>query len=104
MTSAPCKTATWFVYLLRCRGGALYTGITTDVVRRFAQHRQGDGGAKYLRGRGPLRLVYERPVGTRGQALRLEHRIKRLSKKRKERLVATSQERGVLRPHRSKGH
>ncbi len=78
----------WSVYLLRCRDGTLYTGIATDVARRLAEHRKNSGkGARYLRGRGPLRLVFQRAVGSRSLALRLEHRIKRLPKVQKERLA-----------------
>lgn len=78
----------WHVYLVRCSDGALYTGITTDLARRLAEHRRGGGrGARRLRGRSPLRLVASRLVGRRGLALKLEHRIKRLSKSRKEGLV-----------------
>ncbi len=68
----------WYLYLLETAGGALYTGITTDVARRFAEHVAGRG-AKALRGKGPLRLRHHEPVGSRGEALRLEARIKRLS-------------------------
>jgi putative endonuclease len=78
----------WHVYLVRCRDGALYTGITTDVSRRFAQHRQNEGkGAKYLRGKGPLRLVFKMAIGGHGLALRVEGRIKRLPRRQKERLI-----------------
>ena len=69
----------WSVYLLRCRGGALYTGIATDVARRLREHRQGRG-AKYLRGKGPLRLVFKHVIGSKGLALRVEYRIKQLPK------------------------
>lgn len=78
----------WSVYLIRCRDGTLYTGIAIDVCRRLAEHRLGGGrGSRYLSGRGPLRLVFQRPVGGLSLALRLEHRIKRLPRARKERLV-----------------
>ncbi len=76
----------WHLYLLRCRDGSLYTGITTDVARRIAAHSAGRG-ARRLRGRGPLELVFSHPVGDRGTALRLECRVKRLSRPDKERLV-----------------
>ena len=88
------STPTWFVYVLRCGDGTLYTGITTDVQRRLAQHaglRQ--GGARYLRGRGPLRLVLLRSVGERRCALSLERQIKRLSRMRKELLIAATRPR-----------
>lgn len=76
----------WRLYLVRCADGSLYTGIATDTARRLAEHRSGKG-AKYLRGRGPLQLVFDHHAGDRAQALRLEHRVKRLSKQDKERLV-----------------
>ncbi|HXU12257.1 MAG TPA: GIY-YIG nuclease family protein [Candidatus Binatia bacterium] len=83
--------ARWSVYILRCADGTLYTGIATDVRRRLAEHVRGGGrGAKYLRGRGPLRIVFARAVRTRGTALRLESRIKKLSKARKEALIAAT--------------
>jgi putative endonuclease len=78
----------WFVYIVRCRDGSLYTGITTDVPRRLAQHRGSDGrGARYLRGKRPLRLVFRKTIGSRGLALRVESRIKALARDRKERLI-----------------
>lgn len=77
----------WFLYLIRTADNRLYTGITTDVARRFTQHQTGKG-AKALRGKGELALVFSMPVGDRSQALRAEYRIKQLSKRQKERLVA----------------
>src|SRR5260221_2690619 len=78
----------WSVYVVRRRDGALYTGISTDVRRRIAEHAAARGrGAKALRGRGPLRLVFQRTLGTRGFALRVESAINRLPKARKEQLV-----------------
>ncbi|ERK13981.1 putative endonuclease [Serratia fonticola AU-P3(3)] len=64
----------------------LYTGITTDVARRAAQHQAGKG-AKALRGKGELELVFHCQVGDRSMALRLEYRVKQLSKKQKEELI-----------------
>jgi putative endonuclease len=78
---------TWSVYLLRCSDGSLYTGIATDVSRRLAEHAQGDKGAKYLRGRGPLELVYHREIGDRSLASKIEYRLKRLPKEYKEDLA-----------------
>ena len=74
------------VYLVRCRDGSLYTGIAKDVSRRITEHEQGATGAKYLRGKGPLELVFQQPVGNRGLAQRIEHRIKRFSRADKENL------------------
>lgn len=80
--------AEWSVYLVRCRDGELYTGIATDVARRLEEHQRAQGkGAKYLRGRGPLRLVFEKVLGPRGLALTVESKIKKLRKERKEKLV-----------------
>lgn len=77
----------WFVYLIRSRDNRLYTGITTDVDRRLSQHQCGKG-AKALRGKGELTLAFAREVGDHSLALRLEYRIKQLTKRQKERLVA----------------
>jgi putative endonuclease len=74
----------WSLYLLRCADGSLYTGIATDVSRRFAQHADGERGAKYLRGRGPLELIFHREIGDRSLALRIEHRVKQFPKAYKE--------------------
>ena len=82
------KTHEWYVYIIRCRGKSLYTGITTDVERRLAEH-QDNTGAKYLRGRGPLDLVFKQRVGPKSRALQVERKIKRLPKQRKEALVKT---------------
>ncbi len=76
----------WFLYLVRDAGGRLYTGISTDVSRRLAEHAAGRG-ARALRGRGPLCLAWQQQVGDHGQALRLEYRLKRRSKADKEALV-----------------
>lgn len=78
----------WTVYMLRCCDGSLYTGIATDVSRRVAEHEQGPRGSRYLRGRGPLQLVFQWEVEGRSLASRAEHRIKALSRLDKERLIA----------------
>ncbi|MGQ4879498.1 GIY-YIG nuclease family protein [Billgrantia sp. LNSP4103-1] len=72
----------WFLYVLETAEGALYTGITTDVARRMDQHASGRG-AKALRGRGPFVLRHHEPVGSHGDALRLEAEVKRLTAARK---------------------
>lgn len=80
----------WFVYMLRCGDGTLYTGVTDDIPRRLAAHRSGKG-AKYTRGRGPLELVYQEEVPDKSAALRREHQIKRLTRQGKERLIREGQ-------------
>jgi putative endonuclease len=78
----------WFLYLIRCADNSLYTGITTDLDRRFAEHQsQGKKCAKYLRGKAPLELVFTTEVGTKSDAARLELRLKKCSKATKEKLV-----------------
>lgn len=78
--------ARWIVYVLRCRDGSLYTGITTDLRRRLAAHQAGRG-ARYTRARLPVRLVYRETRATRGAALRREASIKRLPRTAKLALV-----------------
>lgn len=78
----------WYVYLVRTGDGALYTGIATDVGRRFSEHEAGRGRcARYLRGRKPLQLVFARRLGDRGLALKAEWRVRKLPKDEKERIV-----------------
>lgn len=78
----------WHLYLVRCRDGSLYTGIATNVARRFAEHQgKGESGAKYLRGRGPLKLVFQKELGSRSLASKVEAEVKKLPKARKEQLV-----------------
>ncbi len=78
----------WFVYIVRCSDGSLYTGITTDPERRMAQHGGRSGGAKYFRGRRPVALVYLESGHDRASATRREAAIKRLGRAAKERLIA----------------
>ncbi|HDY7767401.1 GIY-YIG nuclease family protein [Vibrio vulnificus] len=80
----PCPD--WSVYLIRTRLNALYCGISNNVERRFCIHQQGKG-AKALKGKGPLELVWSVPVGSKSMALKLERHIKTLRKQDKERLV-----------------
>ncbi|WP_429161799.1 GIY-YIG nuclease family protein [Aeromonas media] len=89
MTTDVCadKPATnWFIYLVRTGAGSLYAGISTDPERRLRQHQSGKG-ARALRGKGPLTLVWRQGVADKGEALRLEYRLKQQSKAFKERLV-----------------
>jgi putative endonuclease len=96
----------WFVYLVRCKDGSLYTGIARDVKARIAQHEAGRG-ARYTRGRGPLTLCATRRCASKSEALRLEHAIKQLPTARKWQLTAAGRlgafarlrRRGMLRAH-----
>ena len=81
----------WYLYILRCKDGSLYTGITTDVEKRLEAHRAGKG-AKYTRGRGPLELVYKEDCGDHSNALRREAEIKRLPRDEKLKLIKKPEE------------
>jgi putative endonuclease len=78
----------WYVYVVRCADDSLYTGIAVDVARRIAEHN-GDQrlGARYTRGRRPVRLVYQEVAASRSLAARREAQIKRLPRIAKERLA-----------------
>ena len=73
--------------MIRCGDDSLYTGIATDVARRFGEHLSGKTGSKYLRGRAPLELVLEQKIGDRSRASKIEHRIKKLSRSEKQKIV-----------------
>jgi len=81
--------AEWHVYMLRCADHSLYTGVATDLEARVATHNAGKG-AKYTRGRLPVKLVYQEAVADRGTALKREHAIKRLPAAAKRRLIHQS--------------
>ena len=76
----------WWVYILECRDGTLYTGCTDDIPRRLAAHNAGRG-AKYTRGRTPLMLRYREGQPDRSAALRREAAIKRLTRTEKQALI-----------------
>lgn len=78
--------AIWSVYLIRCRDNTLYTGIATDVARRLKEHESGAAGAKYLRGRAPLELVFTQEVGDRSVACKVEYQVRKLPKSEKEKI------------------
>ncbi len=74
----------WFVYIVRCADNSLYTGITRDTTRRVSEHNSGKLGAKYIRARRPVTLVYQEESANRSEALKREAAIKKLSKAKKE--------------------
>lgn len=76
----------YFLYILKCSDGSLYTGITTDVKRRFGEHKKGMGG-HYTRSRKVLRVLYTEKHANRSLASKREARIKRLSRQKKLELV-----------------
>ena len=76
----------WYVYMLACADGSLYTGIATDVDKRFAAHKSGRG-AKYTRSHPPLAVVYREACGDKSAALRREAAIKKLPRAEKLKLT-----------------
>ena len=78
----------WYLYILKCGDGTLYTGIATDVQKRLEMHRSGKG-AKYTRGRGPLELVHSEECENHSQALKRECDVKKLTKEQKQQLILT---------------
>lgn len=81
------RSGEYSVYIVRCNDGSLYTGIAIDVQRRIREHEAGARGAKYLRGKGPLRLEFSATLGDRGTAQQVEYRVKQLEREHKEALI-----------------
>ncbi len=80
-----------YTYMLRCGDNSLYTGYTNRLQHRIKMHQEGKG-AKYTRGRGPLKLVYVEAFETKSEALVREHEIKKMPKSEKEALISKHQE------------
>ncbi len=78
----------WTIYVMLCKDNTFYTGITTDLPGRLVAHNAGKG-AKYTRGRGPIRLVWSQTNLTQGQARKREGEIKKLTHQQKELLIET---------------
>lgn len=87
--AATTEAPPWHIYMIKTRLDTLYTGVTTDVARRFKEHCSGNKrSARYLKGKGPLELVWHQVVGTKSAALQYEYRVKQLSKAEKQRLIS----------------
>jgi putative endonuclease len=82
----------WFVYMIEASDNSYYTGITTDVERRFSEHCSSTLGAKYFNGRSPVRVIYEESGHSRSSASKREYEIKKLTRRQKVLLVQS----GVL--------
>lgn len=87
MTEGGKRAASWFVYIVTCSDGTLYTGITTDLERRIGEHNAGKAGARYTRSRRPVCLVYREAAKNRSEAARREHLIKKMPSAEKIKLV-----------------
>lgn len=81
----------WVVYILQCRDGTFYTGITTDVARRLHEHNRTGRAAKYTRSRRPVALVYQTACKSRSEAACCEYRIRKLGRAKKLELIADYQ-------------
>lgn len=80
----------WYVYIIHCSDGTLYTGITVDLKRRLIEHNAGDKNcARYTKSRRPVRLVYSEKVASRSAAARREYQLKKLPVKDKRKLIAS---------------
>lgn len=77
----------YFLYIIECGDGTLYTGISTDLKRRIAEHSHSILGARYTRGRGPFKLVYSKQFNNRSLASKEECRVKKLSRQEKIKLI-----------------
>lgn len=88
-SKTPPAGLNWCVYLLRCRDGSLYTGITNDLLRRLRAHAAGKA-SRYTRSRLPVEVVYTEPQPSKSTALKREAAIKKLRRREKETLLAAS--------------
>lgn len=77
----------WFVYMVLCRDGSLYTGIAKDLEKRIKEHNSGRTGAKYTRSRRPVKLVYQEKVPSRSDAAKREYEIKQMTTVKKKLLI-----------------
>ncbi|MFY8273150.1 GIY-YIG nuclease family protein [Pseudoalteromonas sp. SSDWG2] len=84
------KSSHWWLYIVQTRFGHWYTGVSNDVAKRFEAHQLGKG-AKNLKGKGPLTLVFAMPVGTRSDACKLEAQVKKLRRSAKEQFIKQHQ-------------
>src|SRR5689334_10236551 len=90
-SAASGSNSSWFLYIVECRDGSLYTGITSDVERRVLEHNEGTG-ARYTRSRRPVRVRYQEACADRSTALVRECAVRLLSPKEKRALIATYEE------------
>lgn len=84
------KKVPYFVYIVRCADGTLYTGTTNDIARRVTMHNTAKTGAKYTRYRRPVTIVHSEKYDTKSEALKREYAIKQLTKTEKEKLIASA--------------
>ncbi|MBV1869576.1 MAG: GIY-YIG nuclease family protein [Gammaproteobacteria bacterium] len=88
----PINSKNWFVYIIETSDKSYYTGITTNIERRFAEHLNGKRGAKYFNGRSPVKIVFSEANHDRSSASKREASIKSLSRVQKKQLINVSPE------------
>jgi len=84
------KIGDWFLYVVECSDGTLYTGVTTDVIRRLREHNSPAKGAKYTRSRRPVNLIYHTDFSSQTTACKAEAKFKKLSRKQKLEVINES--------------
>lgn len=80
----------YFIYILECSDGSLYTGITKDITKRLEEHNTSTKGAKYTKARRPVKLLYEEPSADRSSASKREYEIKKLTRLKKLQLIKSN--------------
>lgn len=88
----------WYTYMIRCSDNSLYTGVTTNIERRFKEHQESKKGSKYARAKIPLRVVYQETHPNRSEAQIREAQLKKLTKAEKEKLVKSQESKNRNRP------
>ncbi|WP_163339606.1 GIY-YIG nuclease family protein [Desulfopila sp. IMCC35008] len=83
------ETKNWYVYILRCCDDTLYTGITTHLGRRLAEHNSPGSETRYTRSRQPVEMVYYENAANRSEAGKREYRIKKMARREKEMLISS---------------
>ena len=86
----------YYLYILKCADKTLYTGITTDLGRRVAEHNGGKIGARYTRGRRPVKLVFSKKFKSRSAAMKEECRIKKMTRKEKVEMIRPKIKKGIM--------
>ena len=86
------KQVKWFVYMILSEKGHLYTGITTDIGRRFKEHCNSKKGAKFFRGKVPVEVVYQKNFKDRSSASKYEAMVKKMNRANKLKLIVGSED------------
>ena len=77
----------WFLYVLKCNDGTLYTGVTTNIQRRLKEHNTSSRGAKYTKARRPVEVIYWKSFKNQSSAQKAEYKFKQLTREQKEKMI-----------------